>query len=503
MTDLDLLAELSRHARIHGSRIALRGDGGATLTYAELEEAVADFAGDLRRSGCRSVALHAVNGIPWAIADLAAITAGIALVPIPGFFTREQVDYVLDHAAVERVLTDAPSHAYWTHRPSWDRESPSPGLSGLLALRRPPPGGGRGLDGFSGKITFTSGSSGQPRGVRLDNATLSRTASAIVAALRPLAPRQHLAVLPLATLLENIAGLYAPLMNGSEVCLPGDDRVGLGSASLDIERFCAVLNASEADTLILVPQLLTAIVSLVEFGMLRMPSFRMIAVGGGRVARSLIERAQACGLPVCEGYGLSECASVLTLNLPGASRPGSVGRPLGHARLRIAADGEIQVHEPRMLGYLDDDLPAGPAQDWYATGDLGHLDDDGYLYIDGRRRNVFITAFGRNVNPEWPEAALTQHPGIAHALVYGEAQDHNLALLWPRFELTREAIQGIVDQANLELPEYARVHRWHAVETPLDSALHTPNGRLRRARVLDAFSPLINEHYDNHSLCMS
>ncbi|MEE4280209.1 MAG: AMP-binding protein, partial [Halieaceae bacterium] len=496
----EILAEVERSARRDGARVALCGDGPAELSYAGLEEAVARLADDISRSGCRRIALQASNGIPWAVADLAAMAAGVALVPIPAFFSREQVDHLLEQAAVERVLTDAPSHGYWTRRPGWYEEGHEPALAGLTSLRRHGPRMAHRLDRFSGKITFTSGSSGQPRGVQLDNATLARTSAGIVRALRPLEPRQHLAVLPLATMLENIAGLYAPLMNGSQTCLPSDERIGLGSASLDVERFCALLESSEADTLILVPQLLTAVVSLVEVGLLRMPSFRMIAVGGGRVARSLHDRARALDLPVCEGYGLSECGSVLSLNLPGCERRGSVGRPLDHARLRISSRGEIEVREPQMAGYLDDSEAPGSSAEWYATGDLGHLDGDGFLYIDGRRRNVFITAYGRNVNPEWPEAALTQHAAIAHALVHGEAREHNLALLWMRFELSAAEVSDIVEQANAELPDYARIHRWQIMESPLAPALHTANGRLRRERVLETFAGLIEDHYEKHSL---
>jgi acyl-CoA synthetase (AMP-forming)/AMP-acid ligase II len=296
----------------------------------------------------------------------------------------------------------------------------------------------------------------------------------------------------LATLLENVAGLYAPLLNGSEVQLPSDAEIGLTGASLDIERFASLLNASQADTMILVPQLLTAVVTLVELGALTLSSFKLIAVGGGRIGRSLHDRAQALDLPVFEGYGLSECCSVLTLNLPQARRTGSVGRLLNHTTLRIAENGEIQVRSPQMDGYIGD---SQSKQDWYSTGDLGHLDEDGYLYINGRARNVFITAFGRNVNPEWPEAALTQHAAIGQALVYGEAQDHNLGLLWLRFPQTDTEIAGLVAAANNELPDYAQIHQWLVIPGPLPAELQTANGRLKREAAIDHYGEMIESHY--------
>lgn len=492
MNSPELITALSTHALSQGEKVALRGSARASLTYASLDRLVGALAEQLRQTGCRRIALDAGNGIPWAVADLAALAAGVALVPIPGFFSDRQIAHVFEEAGIELVLCDANAQESWSQRPGWHREEKVNALRELAAFRLDAPHRSHVLNEFVGKITFTSGSTGTPRGVMLSAANIAETSRAIVTALAPLAPQQHLAVLPLATLLENVAGLYAPLLNGSEACLPGDQEIGLSGAALDIECFRTLLQHSEADTLILVPQLLTAVVTLMELGMLTLPSCRFIAVGGGRISSALLARASALQLPVCEGYGLSECCSVLTLNLPGASRRGSVGRPLAHARLRIAEDGEIEVRAPVMEGYLGEAV--GKCQ-WYRTGDIGHLDEDGYLYIDGRRRNVFITAYGRNVNPEWPEAALTAHPAIAQALVCGEAQDHNLALLWPRFAQDSDELQGIVDAANAELPEYARIHAWIAMDAPLPDSLQTPNGRLRRSAVLEAYSALIDDHY--------
>jgi long-chain acyl-CoA synthetase len=100
----------------------------------------------------------------------------------------------------------------------------------------------------------------------------------------------------------------------------------------------------------------------------RRPSLKLVAVGGAAVGAPLMRGAQALGIPACEGYGLSEGASVQTLNLPGAERPGSAGRPLPHARLRVADDGEILIAGSLFSGYLGD--PA-PVPEWWPSGDLG------------------------------------------------------------------------------------------------------------------------------------
>ena len=344
------------------------------------------------------------------------------------------------------------------------------------------------------KITFTSGSTGHPKGVELSQQVIDDTARGIVSALAPIELRRHLSVLPLATLLENIAGLYAPIVNGTEVQIPSLKLVGLSGATLEIDAFVALLNSTDADSMILVPQLLTAITTLSEFGMIDLTHYKMLAVGGGRVSKALLEKASQLGLAAFEGYGLSECGSVLTLNLPGSNRPGSVGRPLPHAEIRCSKEGEIEVRGTVMNGYLGEENSSAP--DWYATGDLGHIDADGFVYVTGRKKNVFITSYGRNVNPEWPEAALSQNPAVSQAVAYGEARDHNLALIWLRFEQSNDQLESLIEGVNLELPDYAQVHHFIVITEALPQHFLTANGRVKRDQVIERYLELIEDHYE-------
>ena len=201
---------------------------------------------------------------------------------------------------------------------------------------------------------------------------------------------------------------------------------------------------------------------------------------------ALLVRAEAIGVPVFEGYGLSECASVVCVNTPAARRIGTVGRPLAHAAVRLAADGEVEVRGARMLGYLGE--PA-PASDWLPTGDLGHF-DDGFLVLHGRKKHQFVTAFGRNVNPEWVETELTQQAPIAQAWVHGEALAANVAVIVARGAERSDAdIDAAVAAANAALPDYARVQRWLRADeafTPHNGLL-TANGRLRRAALAERY----------------
>ena len=121
-----------------------------------------------------------------------------------------------------------------------------------------------------------------------------------------------------------------------------------------------------------------------------------------------------------------------------------------------------------------------------ATGDLGRLDDEGFLFIDGRKSNLIITGFGRNISPEWVESELLAQPEIRQAVVYGEAQAELSALLVPLSpELEDSALQGAVDRANLNLPAYAQIRNWRR-RGPLDAAAGelTGNGRPRRKAIL-------------------
>jgi acyl-coenzyme A synthetase/AMP-(fatty) acid ligase len=134
--------------------------------------------------------------------------------------------------------------------------------------------------------------------------------------------------------------------------------------------------------------------------------------------------------------------------------------------------------------------------DWWPSGDIGRLDADGYLHIEGRRKNVLITAFGRNVSPEWVETALTAQPVVAQAVVVGDGQAQLDAVIWPvpgANAASTEAIAQAVARANATLPDYARIGRWVLGDATRDLAdgLFTPNGRPVRERVLARHGPAL------------
>jgi long-subunit acyl-CoA synthetase (AMP-forming) len=463
-------------------------DGVRCIDWQSLRARVQALVSELAQLGVRRVALHADNSVEWLLVDLACQHAKLPCIPLPLFFSDVQRQHVLDSAGVDAVFTQVPDLFL------------EPGLQhvacaepGLTLLRRSVqqfPG----LPAGTGKLTFTSGSTGTPKGVCLGTTHQLLQAFALAGAVGLTAPL-HLCVLPLGVLLENIAGVYAPLLAGGTVLLRPLRALGFEGSSLRYpEQFLSVLQELQPDSVILLPQLLQVLVHAAARGW-QAPAFRFIAVGGARVAASLISSARALGLPVYEGYGLSECASVVSLNTPGADRPGTCGRLLPHVQL-LERDGELVIQGNLMLGYLDD------PQHWYprefATGDLGHVDADGFVHVEGRRKNLLISSYGRNIAPEWIESEVLATMLFRDVVLVGDAQPWCSALLYPvTAELGPAQIQQAIDGVNARLPDYARIKSWLRLTQPLAAtpALLTANGRPRRAAINEYFQPQIAALY--------
>ena len=475
----ELLHTISRHARLRPAAVALTG-ADETLSYGELqrtvENAVEDFA-DLCFDNA-PVALLLDNSPIWVLLDLALATLERPVVPLPLFFTEGQRHHALAQTGAgvliaDRELADRTSLQTFT-------------LFGrtlyVYAVERQPVQ----LPEGTAKITFTSGTTGEPKGVCLSQSGMEQVALSLLEVMGTEYAGIHCAVLPLAVLLENVAGLYTTLLAGGRYHVPPQAALGFGKSFVpDFPMLVGTLARCQATTAIMVPELLRGTIAVLKRSAVALPAMKFLAVGGARVSPALLSDADDVHLPVFQGYGLSETASVVTLNTPKHNVAGSVGRVLPHIEMSIADDGEILIRNPATLGCIG----YGQAPSTLATGDIGHIDERGYLYIDGRKSNVLITAFGRNVAPEWVESELLSQPQIGQALVFGEDAPALGALIVPSAAaLTDAEISHAIDRANDTLPEYAQVRHWCKVMpfTP-SNRLMTGNGRLRRAAIHDAY----------------
>jgi len=461
-------------------------DGQRAWSAVDLQRAVDDAAALLQRSGTRVLASLLDNGAPFVALDEAALQAHVVHVPLPLFFTPEQVQHALRAAGVDTLVVAAPLAGRWPGLP-WAAASLAGETVGWVQL----PAAAVTLPAATAKITFTSGSTGTPKGVCLSADAMQRVARGLVEAMAPLGITRHLNALPFAVLLENIAGLMAPRLHGATVVTRPLAALGLGGASqFDAARFDAAVRTLAPHSLILLPQMLRAwCAHLQRIGQHAPASLKLVAVGGAAVGAPLVNAARSLGIPVGEGYGLSEGASVQTLNLPGRDNPtppGSAGRVLPHARLRVAPDGELLIAGSLFSGYLGD---PGPVPEWWPTGDLGRIDGDGFVHVMGRKKHVLITSYGRNVSPEWVETALCSQPAVLQAVVFGDGQPALSAVLWPASPAADDAtLQAAVNAANATLPDYARIASWVRGRAAFDAAsgLATANGRPQRAAILQA-----------------
>jgi long-subunit acyl-CoA synthetase (AMP-forming) len=485
-----LFEAIAVHAGRAASSVALQG-ADETITYGELPRRIERVAEALGALNARAVGLLADNGPAWALVDLAALRSGITLVPLPAFFSDAQLAHAVHDAGIGAVLTDVPERFQNHNEFCFGAEPDSARLASLAVLKT--------QKGFSprqdltgiAKVTYTSGSTGEPKGVLLRKASMERVAHALQERVGREALERHLALLPLSTLLENIAGLYLPLLAGTSTTLWPQAALGMrGASGLNSAAFGQTLAALRPTSLVMIPEMLKRLVDAAERGT-DFSSLKFVAVGGAQVALDLLQRAQRVGLPVYQGYGLSECASVVTLNGSRGNRPGSVGTALAHATLSVAPDGEVLVRGALFDGYLGGARIA--PDDFFPTGDIGRLDADGYLHLTGRKKNIFITAYGRNVSPEWVEAELTGAPAIAQAAVFGEAQAANVAVIVPMPGATSREVAHAVEAVNRQLPDYARVAHVVLATAPFSVANGQLTGtqRLRRAAVWSAYRTTI------------
>lgn len=479
----DVLAAIEHFGRTTPNRMALSG-AGLSLTYGDLPAAIDAAAAALSRvlppSGPIAVALD--NGPDWVLTDLALIRLGRVSLPLPTFFSSAQTAAAVADCGASAVLSKAAeigAGSIPVVTPYLSRLAVAPTTSPAVPLH----------SGTS-KITYTSGSTGAPKGLCLAQREMEAVAQSLLRVLGEAYTGVHMPVLPLGVLLENIAGLYSTFLAGSHYRAVDAAATGLSRPfAPDWAVLVRRLAVEHATSTILVPELLRGLVTALEKTGARLPDLRLVAVGGARIAEEVLERAAAVGLPVAQGYGLTEAASVVSLNTPADNGIGSVGRVLPHLKVAID-DGEIVIDGIAGLGYVG----RPPLARRYRTGDLGSFDAQGRLHVTGRKDNLIVTSFGRNIAPEWIESELTAEPAIGQAIVVGSGKPHLAALLVPSSASSdAAALSHAIDSVNRRLPDYAHIRHW-TITMPFSvrGGLLTPNGRPRRAEIHQRYRQLID-----------
>lgn len=309
------------------------------------------------------------------------------------------------------------------------------------------------LDSYA-TILYTSGTTGEPKGVILDQGNIVSNSIAANDAIGQQESDLRLNFLPLSHIFARTCDLYSWIVGGSQLALAESRDTVIPDAQLIKPT---VINA--------VPYFYARIQkALMEQGVEGQPDavknllggrLRFCCSGGAPLTVPLYDYFQSQGVPLLQGYGLTESSPVITVSSLSADRRGAVGRAVADVEIRIADDGEVLTRGPHvMVGYWQNEAATAEAirDGWLYTGDLGRIDDDGYLYITGRKKELIVTATGKNVAPAYLEALLVEDPVIAQALVVGDNRKFLTALIVPEPETLKKTL-SVETLPDLESPE--------------------------------------------------
>jgi long-chain acyl-CoA synthetase len=372
-------------------------------------------------------------------------------------------------------------------------------------------------------LRYTSGTTGRPKGVMFRHAGL-RWMGESLASLLPWPARtrraRYLSFLPLNHVVEGILVAYAAYYMPAPVdiyflsdfrqvqrYLPRVKPTFFFSVPRVFEKAWEGLEASRPGQLYLsspagaLKSILRPLLRRTVLGKLGLRAAAQLTVGSAVASEKLLLNFRALGIEIHNAYGLTE-APLVTLNRAGANHIGTVGTPLPHTDVRIAEDGELLVSGPQITaGYYEAEAPS-PVQDgWLHTGDLAHLTEDGYLILEGRKKELFKTSYGKYVQPAKVEALLRDIPGIAETMLVGEGRPYCVALLWiidPDHAPTPAAIAQAIAELGRGLSHPEQVKRWAVLrnDLSLERGDLTANLKLKRGAVGARLQGLIEALYD-------
>lgn len=492
------------------------GTESVTLTYGELEHRALNLAAELQRRfpdpayGDRVVlGIATRNSSDWLVADLACLFAGITALPLPLAFSQSQAEHLASRC--DGFLVDAAGQRTLAQR--WKLNFADSRLRRLnepvieQPLLRMPDGEAEWIC----KIIHTSGTTSRPKGVRLSNQAVGTVLASLRQSMPIGAHRRYLSLVPLSLLLEQVTAAYLPLLAGGTVHFLPPDEALLGEPGASVQRLVDWILRVQPTALTVPPVMINRFLEQLNEGgeqgerLARyLQSGAHITCGGAAVSIDALRGLAEQGIEVYQGYGLSENASVVSVNTFEQQRLGSVGKPLPHVQVRIGADQTIEVKSSSLFsGYSGTDPSACSMSDdgWMDTGDLGALDADGYLYVHGRKKNVICLPNGRNVSPEQVELEYRKYPGVSDAAVFFDEQHGLVALLCVESTPARDELLAwsAGHFSDIERPN----RLWLLTQDdPLLEQLYTVTGRPKRADIATTFSTLQRNASNEHT-CLS
>lgn len=453
-------------------------------------------------------AIFAHNSLEWAAAAMAIQSIGAAVVPIYPSSTRSQCNYVLRHSDAQFVFDeDGIKHVYHTMKLSWQEaldygplraEEFDERLSKVT------------LDDI-GLMLYTSGTTGVPKGVPLTHNNVACNGVDWYQCNYSL-------------LHENAVDLlwlpFSHIFGFGELCI--GNALGFQSHLRCPSDALAAMPEVKPTVFMSVPAYWEKLAAQArrhdepaeELRRLTGGHLRFCLSGGAGLKREVKELFLDIGCLIIEGYGLTETAPTLTLNRPDDYRLDSVGKALPSVELRLAEDNEIQARGPNVFaGYYKDHTATAEAftdDGWLKTGDLGSIDDEGFLRIIGRKKEILVTAGGKNIPPANIEMLFQDDPFVDQVVVYGDGKKYLVAAVWPNLahvlaklgeavsELAiRNLLSDRVEQANAKLASFETIKNFAVMDAPLtvESELLTASLKIRRAKIYEHYQSIFEDLY--------
>jgi long-chain acyl-CoA synthetase len=465
---------LCRRVETDGGRpaLAVKREGQFHwLTWKEIAGDVAQWTAMLVHLGVRRgdrVAQLAENRYEWIISDFAIQMAGAIHVPIHAPLTGPQIIWQVRHSGAKVLLLSGPqqadklaSHAAdvpsattlvaYDPCPQSVGGNPIRALNELLTVSPLEPGIEAACQTRQcsrpedlATILYTSGTTGEPKGVMLTQRNLATNTLATIAAFGCAEDDLRLNFLPLSHIFARTCDLYCWLAGGT--------RMALAESRDTVIADCQAIKPTILNG---VPHFYDRVLrGLQSKGVAETPAalkaalggaIRSCCGGGAALPEHLFDYFHSHGVPLLQGYGLTESSPVISVSSERAFRRGASGQPVPGVDVRIAEDGEILTSGPHVMkGYYEN--PAATEEvlkdGWLYTGDLGRLDEDNFLFITGRKKEILVTLGGKNIAPVFLESLLTQDPLFVQALVVGDNRPCLAALLVPNPDLLADEISA-------------------------------------------------------------